>query len=93
MIAGIEKARSNGRWSEFSPNISFMAHDFLTPQPVLEADIFMFRFVMHDWSDKYAVRILQNLLPAMKQSTRILIMDFLLGVPGVIPKVTERLER
>ncbi|RYP54800.1 hypothetical protein DL768_000528 [Monosporascus sp. mg162] len=73
--------------------ISFMEHDFLHPQTVTNADVFMFRFVIHDWSDKYVLRILENLLHAMKPTARIVIMDYVLGAAGSMPKVVERLER
>lgn len=93
VIANIQHGISNGRLTDQSQKISFMPHDFLTPQPELHADIFMFRFTMHDWSDKYAVKILQNIVPAMKKSARILVMDYLLASPGSIPKFAEKLER
>ncbi|RYP75942.1 hypothetical protein DL770_007322 [Monosporascus sp. CRB-9-2] len=72
--------------------ITFMEHDFLHPQTVTDADVFMFRFVIHDWSDKYVLRILENLLHAMKPTTRIVIMDYVLGAAGSMPKVVERFE-
>lgn len=73
--------------------ISFMAHDFLSPQTVMDADVFMFRFVIHDWSDKYVLRILEHVLHVMKPHSRIIIMDYVLGATGDMPKVVERLER
>ncbi|KAF2485885.1 O-methyltransferase [Neohortaea acidophila] len=33
-------------------HISFMSHDFFTPQPVV-ADVYLFRWILHNWSDKY----------------------------------------
>jgi hypothetical protein len=36
------------------------------------------RWVLHDWSDKYAVRILQNLVPVMKTGTRVLFFEYVL---------------
>ncbi|KAI8941843.1 hypothetical protein NX059_003042 [Plenodomus lindquistii] len=44
-----------------------MTHDFLKPQPVRGADIYLLRWVLHDWSDKYCIMILQNLIPALKK--------------------------
>jgi hypothetical protein len=73
--------------------IELVEHDFLTPQTVTDAEIFMFRFVMHDWSDKYVLRILQNIIPAMKPGARIVIMDYVAAVLGSVPKVVEKLER
>ncbi|KPM36797.1 hypothetical protein AK830_g9769 [Neonectria ditissima] len=73
--------------------VTFLGHSFLEPQPVTDADVYMFRFVIHDWSDKYVIRILGNIRSAMKQSARIIIMDYLLAPSGSVPKVVERLER
>lgn len=58
-----------------------------------DADIYMFRFVMHDWSDKYVIRILKNIVPNMKTDAHILIMDYLIGEPDKNLLVIERLER
>lgn len=73
--------------------ITFLGHNFLEPQPVTDADIYMFRFVIHDWSDKYVVRILRNIALVMKDHARILIMDYVVASSGSVPKVVERLER
>ncbi|MCJ1470776.1 hypothetical protein MMC07_009423 [Pseudocyphellaria aurata] len=62
---------------ELRGRISFMAHDIFTTQPVKGADLYFFRFVFHNWSDKYSLSILRNLLPAMKYGSRVLIYEFL----------------
>lgn len=73
--------------------ITLMGHNFLEPQPVTDADVYMFRFVVHDWPDKYVVRILRNIRPAMKDSSRIIIMDYLLAASDTVPNIVGRLER
>lgn len=55
-------------------HISFMTHDFFTPQPVV-ADVYLFRWILHNWSDKYCVRILRALVPALKPGARIVINE------------------
>ncbi|KIX92782.1 uncharacterized protein Z520_11445 [Fonsecaea multimorphosa CBS 102226] len=55
--------------------ISFQEHSFWDPQPVA-ADIYFLRMIFHDWADKYAKKILQALLVAMKPGSRLLIMDY-----------------
>lgn len=62
---------------ELRGRITFMAHDFFTSQPVKGADVYFFRFVLHNWSEKYSLSILRNLLPAMKYGSRVLIYEFL----------------
>jgi hypothetical protein len=58
--------------------ISFQAHDFFKPQPVKHADVYFLRYILHNWADKYAVRILRNLITAMKAGSRVVIYEFLL---------------
>lgn len=59
--------------------VSFMAHDFFKTQPFVGADVYFFRYILHNWSDKYAERILKAVVPAMKVGSRILCVDFLPG--------------
>ena len=40
------------------------AHDFFTPQPILNASVFLLRVVLHDWPDSFARRILLRLREA-----------------------------
>jgi len=41
-------------------------HDFFTPQPIKHAKAYYLHSVLHDWGDEEIVRILKNLLPALK---------------------------
>ena len=42
------------------------AHDFFTPQPVKHARAYYLHSVLHDWSDDDCVKILKQIVPAMK---------------------------
>ena len=42
---------------EFQGRVRFEAHDFFEPQE-RAADVFFMRWILHNWSDKYAVAIL-----------------------------------
>ncbi|MCJ1261773.1 hypothetical protein MMC22_001641 [Lobaria immixta] len=64
--------------------VTFMAHDFLTEQPVKNADIYFFRWIFHNWSDKYCIQILRNLIPALKPGAVILINDNCLPEPNTL---------
>jgi len=75
--------------SEVSDRVQFMAHDFFTPQPE-EADVYIFRWILHNHSDKYAILILRALIPALKQGARILVQDGCLPDPGKIPNWREK---
>ena len=62
--------------------IEFVEHDFFTPQPVKDADVYLLRMVIHDWADEDAVRILKELTKVMKGDSKIVIMDMVLPIPG-----------
>lgn len=47
--------------------VEFMHHDIFTEQPVKVADVNFMRWILHDRIDKYAIRILRALAPAMKE--------------------------
>lgn len=73
--------------------LRFMAHDFFQEQPVKGADVYLLRWVLHDWSDKYAVKILRNLIPALKKGARVLISDLCVPPPCVLSPYQERSAR
>ena len=70
--------------------ITWQEHDFFTPQPVAGADVYLFRYIFHNWPDSYAVRILQQLIPALKHGARVVVNDHLLPEPGTASLTTER---
>lgn len=70
--------------------VSFMAHSFWDEQPVKDADIYYFRWIFHDWSDAYAVKILRQLVPALKAGSRVLINDICVPPPGTLSAYKER---
>lgn len=73
--------------------IAFMAHDFFTEQPVRGAAVYFFRWIMHNHSTPYAVRILRNLIPALEPGARIIINDICLREPGTEQPWDERLSK
>lgn len=70
----------------------FMAHDFYQPQPV-QADVFFVRMIMHDYSDKYCIKILRPLVQALKPGGKIILMDAVLPPVGGAPASIERFMR
>jgi hypothetical protein len=50
-------------------------HDFLQPQPVKDAAVFLLRHILHDWQTSTARTILQRLAEAAAPSTRLVIID------------------
>jgi 6-hydroxytryprostatin B O-methyltransferase len=81
--------------SHITSRITFQGHDFTKPQPVVGADVYLLRMILHDWPDHVAVTILKNLVPALegKRQARLLVMDTVLPAPGQVPGSVERIVR
>ena len=62
--------------------IVFQAHDFHARQPVIGADVYFYRWILHNHSDKYAVNMLKQLIPALKKGARVVINDHCLPEPN-----------
>jgi len=73
--------------------IFFQGHNFFEAQPFKGADVYLLRMILHDWPLREATTILKNLVPALKKTSRIIIMDTVLPRPGSIPSAQERLLR
>ncbi|PMD67408.1 S-adenosyl-L-methionine-dependent methyltransferase [Hyaloscypha bicolor E] len=74
-------------------NIEWMQHDYFTPQPVKDADVYLYRFVFHNQYDDKATQTLRAAIPALKKGARILINDEILPEPGKIRWRNERAVR
>ncbi|KAI8635443.1 O-methyltransferase-domain-containing protein [Xylariaceae sp. FL1651] len=64
--------------SDVKDRVEFVEHDFFTPQTMEPPAAFIMRYVLHNWADKHAIRILQNLVPAMRKGTKLLIYEYVL---------------
>ncbi|KAF2738874.1 S-adenosyl-L-methionine-dependent methyltransferase [Polyplosphaeria fusca] len=62
--------------------VQFMAHDFFTEQPIKGADVYLMRWILHDWSDEYASKIVKALVPALKKGARLLVHEYVVPEPG-----------
>jgi len=87
----IENAQ-HSRITDF-PQVTFSSQDFFSEQSVPGADVYILRMILHDWSDKFCNRILQNLIPALKNGAKIMINDFCIPEPGATSMYQERLAR
>ncbi|KAJ6551774.1 hypothetical protein B0H19DRAFT_1297609 [Mycena capillaripes] len=63
--------------------VRFQVHDFFTPQPIMDAAVFLLRVVLHDWPDAFAQRILLRLREAAAPGTRLVLADFVLPLACV----------
>ncbi|KAK6541923.1 hypothetical protein TWF694_007698 [Orbilia ellipsospora] len=64
------------------PRFSYLVHDFFTEQPVKGADVYLIRWCMHNWSDKYAATMIKSLVPALKSGSKVIINELALPEPG-----------
>ncbi|KAL8810901.1 MAG: hypothetical protein Q9223_007651 [Gallowayella weberi] len=66
---------------ELQGRIEFQEHDFFTEQTVQDADVHLMRWILHDWSDKYCIKILRALVPALekKKTARIVLFEYVLS--------------
>ncbi|KAK4548666.1 hypothetical protein LTR36_009577 [Oleoguttula mirabilis] len=69
--------------------VDFIAHDMFTAQPVQGAAVYLLRYVLHDWQDKYCIEILRNLIPSLKAGAKVVIRDHLLPEPGTMALLQE----
>ncbi|KAL1835547.1 hypothetical protein VTJ49DRAFT_6493 [Mycothermus thermophilus] len=78
---------------QVAERIELQGHDFFTEQVVKGADVYYFRWIIHNYSTPYAVRILKNLVPALKPGARIIINDHCLREAGQENPWDERVMR
>ena len=59
--------------------VDFVVHDFFKPQ-IMDPPpaVFLLRYILHDWSDKYATHILRNLVPSLRKGTKVLVYEYVL---------------
>ncbi|KAJ3553407.1 hypothetical protein NM688_g3631 [Phlebia brevispora] len=62
-----------------SHHLSFIVeHDFFDPQPIKGAAVYMIRYVLHNWSDAYCVKILGRLREVTESTTKLIVHDQIL---------------
>lgn len=69
--------------------VRFMTQDFLQEQTV-RGDVFLLRWILHDWPDQYVVRILRNLRPVLRDGDKVVVNDQLMPGVGEVSSVIER---
>jgi hypothetical protein len=84
------QAAEKGAPADLAHRVRFMTHDFLLEdQPVQGGDVYFFRWILHNWSDKYCVKILRGLIPSLKPGAKIVLNDNVLPQPGVLSRWQE----
>lgn len=72
--------------------IQFLEHNFFEPQKV-KAQVYLLRFILHDWSDKDSMTILRNIVSIMEPGSAIVIVDVLMDPTIAIASVRSRRQR
>lgn len=76
--------------ADMKPRLEFMCHDFFGLNPVAGADVYLLRYILHDWPDEDAVRILRGITPCMKPTSRLIISEIVCDPPTTLSPMRER---
>ncbi|KAK0707917.1 S-adenosyl-L-methionine-dependent methyltransferase [Lasiosphaeris hirsuta] len=88
--AGMRTAETIGTVPEhLAQRVKLTTHDFFTPQTEF-AKCYFLRMIFHGFSDKYCIKIMQALVPALRKGSRIVINDGALPEPGTVGYLEER---
>jgi O-methyltransferase len=66
--------------------VEAVSGDFLDSVPA-GGDLYLLRYVLHDWDDETCVRILRNCRAAMAPQARLMVLEMVLGTVGREPEV------
>ncbi|KAH6888349.1 S-adenosyl-L-methionine-dependent methyltransferase [Coprinopsis sp. MPI-PUGE-AT-0042] len=64
------------RQEDYLKRVKFQEMNFFTDSPVEGCDVYYLKHILHNWSDKQTVCILQNIVRVLKPTSRILIHEF-----------------
>lgn len=81
---------------EVKGRVELMPYDFFESQDTTKlqnVDAVLMRYIFHNWSDEYCVRILRNLRAVLKKGARIVVQDHLLPEPGSLGLLKENVIR
>lgn len=73
----VDSARAHIEASSLSERCTAQAGDFFESVP--EADIYLLKFVLHDWDDTACARLLERCRQAMRPGGRVVVVDMLIG--------------
>lgn len=76
---------------ELRGKVSFVEYNALeVKQPVKEAELYLMRFLCHDFSDKDCVKLLRNTVSAMGQGSKLVVIDSVIPPPKTLPPGIEK---
>lgn len=78
-LAGPVKIGRETLPSDLKGRVEYAEADFFADQPIIGADVYFFRWILHNWSDEYSVKILRSLVPAMKKGSKVVVFEYVLA--------------
>ncbi|OKL58469.1 hypothetical protein UA08_06066 [Talaromyces atroroseus] len=65
---------------ELADRVKFVPHNLFDLQPVAGAEIYILHHICHDWSAENSVKIIKQILPAMKPGSKILLVEIVVSM-------------
>lgn len=65
--------------TELKGRVEYEVSDFMADQKLIGANVYFFRWILHNWSDTYCVKILRSLVPAMRRQSKVVIHEYILA--------------
>ena len=69
--------------SDLSDRVEFLPHNFFELQPTAGADVYIMRHICHNWSTENSAKILRQLIPVMKPTSKILLVEVVVLPSGM----------
>lgn len=85
VIAGAGAVLQNEGVAE---RVETVTGDFFSAIPV-EADVYLMKFIIHDWNDEQSITILQNLAKSAKPGARVLLVESVVEEDDSIPSMSK----
>ena len=76
----VESAEAAAAGAGLSRRVNVVGGDFFVDVP--PADLFLLRYILHDWNDQECIRILRNCRRSLRPEGRIAIIEYALGEIG-----------
>lgn len=68
----------------YKDRITFIGYDMNDVQPIHGADLYLYRSVFLNWPERFVIKFLKNLVPAMKKGAKILVNEGVLAEPHTL---------
>lgn len=79
-MASVIEGASSGALAE---RVRFVPHDLFEEQDIC-ADVYFFRWIFHNWSDKYCLRIIKAQIPALRPGAKVVVQEVLMPEVGTV---------